>query len=103
MKRYGLNARALFTFPDIITQDRSQKLKDLALAQSEGWFSEERSANTAAQEFGFDDFEYETEKEKISQDLPAVAPGAGGSPLTGGSNAGLSGNERNDAKDFGNS
>lgn len=83
MSRYGLRAEVDFTFPEIITQDRSAKLKDLALAQSEGWFSTKRVAGIAAQEFGVDDFDYDAEKLDTEIGVPGqLPPIMGGSPLT---------------------
>ena len=87
------------TFPEIITQDRSAKLKDLALAQTQGWISEERAAQIAAKELGIMEFDYAQETAKIKAD---IVP-AGGSPLTSpgmasGSNGALSGDERREIK-----
>lgn len=64
-------------FPEIITQDRSQKLQDLSFGQQNGWWSEERVASTAAKEMGFSDYNYNEEKEKMSAEGPpasATAP-----------------------------
>lgn len=59
-------------FPEIITQDRSQKLKDLALAESQRWISHQRAATTAAKEFGFQGYSYKTEIEDMKIELPQV-------------------------------
>lgn len=56
------------TFPEIITQDRSSKLKDLALAQQQKWFSPERCAEIAAKELGADNYDYQDEMSKIKAD-----------------------------------
>lgn len=56
------------TFPEIVTQDRSQKLKDLALANAEGWVSKKRAATIAAKELGIIDFDYNLEKEEIDKE-----------------------------------
>lgn len=66
-------------FPEIITQDRSAKFKDLALGQEQGWFSPQRAATTAAKEMGFNDYEYKTEVEEIKEEMddlpqPLTAP-----------------------------
>lgn len=53
------------TFPEIITADKSQKFKDLALAQAEGWISKSRAATMAAKEFNITDYEYDSEKGDI--------------------------------------
>ncbi len=65
-------------FPEIITQDRSLKLKDLALAQEQKWVSAETAATMAAKEFGIGDYNYTKEMDKISQSSPNLQP----SPLT---------------------
>jgi len=64
-----------FSFPELITSDRSAKFKDLALAQSEGWISKERAAELAAKELGVTDFNYEKEKINIAEEPPAPVPG----------------------------
>lgn len=62
------------TFPDIITQDRSAKLKDLALSQQQRWLSQERCATIAAKELGVSDFEYAVEQKKLSDEQPEALP-----------------------------
>lgn len=65
------------TFPELITQDRSQKLKDLALAQSQGWLSKETASTVAAKEFNLTSYEYEVEKDEIEKEMsegPIVSP-----------------------------
>jgi hypothetical protein len=73
------------TFPEIITQDRSSKLKDLALAESQKWFTKQRCAEIAAKEMGAGDFEYTEEQQKMKTDPASAATGAtvaAPSPLT---------------------
>lgn len=60
-KMFGIKAKLEVSFPEIITQDRSVKLKDLALAESEGWFNKKRCAEIAAKEFNVTDFDFDTE------------------------------------------
>lgn len=59
------------TFPEIITADKSQKFKDLALVQAEGWISKERAATIAAKELNIADYEYDEEKADIDADPQA--------------------------------
>lgn len=61
-------------FPDIMTQDRSQKLKDLALAQTQKWLGEKTVATIAAKELGIDHFNFEDEKATMAKDLPLASP-----------------------------
>ena len=70
------------TFPEIITQDRSAKLKDLALAESQRWISPERAAEIASKELGITEFDFQEEQatidaQKADEPLnPLTAPGA---------------------------
>lgn len=68
-KTYGIETGIEVTFPEIIIADRSQKLKDLLLAQSSGWLSKERCAEIAAKEFNVTDFNYDDEKVAIESDV----------------------------------
>jgi len=88
------------TFPEIITQDRSQKLRDLVMAEQQGWISQKRAATIAAKELNITDYEYDLEQQDMAEDL---APMAGMAPLTSPagvpkpSNA-IPGQERSDIK-----
>ena len=68
------------TFPEIITQDRSQKLKDLVMAESQQWISPKRAATIAAKELNITDYEWDLEQQDISEE-PAP-PAQTSSPLT---------------------
>ena len=76
-------------FPEIITQDRSQKLKDLALCETQRWFAPNYVANAAAKEMGRQNFAYEQEIQLMKQELPEIpmpltaAPQQGSSPFGG--------------------
>ncbi len=59
-------------FPEIITQDRSQKLKDLALCESQRWFSPAYVATAAAKEMGRQNFAYEQELALMKKEIPEV-------------------------------
>jgi hypothetical protein len=90
-----------FTFPEIITQDRSTKLQDLALAASEGWLSKARCAAIAAKEFGVTDFNWLEEKMDIEKEPPTESPAIPGKEdKTALSNTGLGGDERENIKDI---
>lgn len=63
------------TFPEIITQDRSAKLKDLKLAEDSAYISRERAATLAAKEFDVDNYDYKEEAEKIAAESnPPIQP-----------------------------
>jgi len=73
MEQAGLpNVDCNAMFPEIITQDRSQKLKDLALAEAQRWISPQRAASAAAKEFQFQNFNYEKEIQEMKQELPEI-------------------------------
>jgi hypothetical protein len=79
----GSDYKVKITWPEIITQDRSQKLKDLALAEQAKWISPQRAAETAAKELGADDYIYATEQADIAKQQAAeIAPGPLQAPLT---------------------
>ena len=88
------NVECEVTFPDIITADRSQKLKDLALAESQGWISKETAAEIAAKELNITTYDYQIEQQKLKQDAPE-APMM--NPLTAPANA-LSSQQKTELK-----
>lgn len=65
------------TFPELVVQDRSAKLKDLAVGEAAGWFSKRRVAEIAAKELGITEYDYEKERAEVEAER-----GAGGNPLT---------------------
>jgi len=97
------------TFPEIITADKTQKLKDIALAKAEGFISQERAANMASKELGVTEFDYEVEKRKIEEERESGdlafapltnPPGMKSAPADEPASA-LSGQQKNDIKDEG--
>lgn len=100
MEWAGIAAECEVTFPDIVTQDRAAKLKDLALAQSQGWLSRKTVATMAAKELGDTTFEYELEKAEMDREkgeLKTEEPTLT-SPLTAPPQGALSSNERREIK-----
>lgn len=83
MQYFGLNAECEIVFPELITQDRSQVLRDLLVAQNSGWISKETAAEKAAKEFDLKDYDYRQEMDKADADpvIPEVKPQTA-SPLT---------------------
>lgn len=79
-KQFGIDAEIEVTFPELVSQDRSTKLKDLAMAEMQGWISKERAAEIAAKELGIMDFEYAIEKKKMDESPEPRALAA--NPLT---------------------
>lgn len=59
-------------FPEIISQDRSQKLKDLALAENQRWLAPETVASIAAKELQVQNYNYRDELQKMKVELPQI-------------------------------
>jgi len=96
-----------FTFPSIATEDRSAKMKDLALAESGGWIAHRTAATVAAKELMITSYDYDDEmglvKKEIGEDPEKVTSGlypminklvtAKGTPGTGGVPSGTPGGQ----------
>jgi hypothetical protein len=95
---YGVEgSQCEVTFPEIITQDRSSKLKDVKFAEDCGYLARETAAPIAGKELEIEDYDYDEEKSKIDQETadeqpmrtitnPLTAPPSnGGSQPSGGS------------------
>ncbi len=55
-------------FPEIATEDRSAKLKDIMTSQAVEYISHERAATMTASELQITDFDYDEEQEQIRQE-----------------------------------
>lgn len=97
MEWAGISAECEVTFPDIVTADRSAKLKDLALAQSQGWLSRKTAATIAAKELGDTTFEYDLEKQEMDREQVGVQPDMT-QPLTTPGKSGLSSQDKREIK-----
>lgn len=64
----GLDVEFEITFPEIITQDRSAKIKDVIIAETKGYLSKERSASITAKELGITDYEFDAEQARIKEE-----------------------------------
>ena len=110
-KQFGIDAEIEVTFPELVSQDRSAKLKDLAMAEMQGWISKERAAEIAAKELGVTDFDFKREQAviKASPDNRALVSNPLTAPPALGSNndepqmsrSATGGSERKDARDSG--
>lgn len=58
-----------FTFPSIVTEDRSSKLKDIAFAESMDWISKRRGADIGAAEIGVTDYDFDDEQQEIAEEF----------------------------------
>lgn len=99
MESAGIDADCEVTFPEVIVQDRSAKIKDIKIAEDCGYISKERAATMASKELGITEFEYDEEKQIIDNEglgpmlpnliAPLTSPGAAtAKPGTPGSGAG---------------
>jgi len=74
------------TFPELISQDRSQKIKDTIMANEVGVISHEMMSNIIAKELGYNSYDYDTEMESIKEEDAAKVDEAADniliSPLT---------------------
>jgi len=69
MKRNDITEyNAKFTWPEVITQDRAQKLKDIYLAETAQWISPKRAGQMASKELGQDDWDFEQEQQDIKSE-----------------------------------
>lgn len=101
-KQFGLDAEIEVTFPELVSQDRSAKLKDLALAQTQGWLSNKRAAEISAQELQITEYNYDKEKVDIedqdvlptSKTSPLTSPGKVDTPTQSASRSAISGEEK---------
>ena len=86
-KQFNIDAEIEVTFPELVSQDRSTKLKDLAAAEMNGWISKSRAAEIAAKELGIMDFDFAKEQGEIEASTgprplvtnPLTSPGQIGS------------------------
>lgn len=68
-------AECSISFPEIITQDRSAKLKDIKFTEDSGYISRETAAPLAAKELDVDNYDYDEEKKKIeAEENPPTMP-----------------------------
>jgi hypothetical protein len=83
---YGLEADCEITFPELISQDRSAKIKDLITAQEVGAIDHEYMSTTIAQELGNSTYDYMATQTKITlekqKQLSKAADSVLISPLT---------------------
>lgn len=80
---YGIKgAECKVNFPEIITQDSSQKIKDIKLIEDSKYISRRTAAIMAAKEAGVDDYDYDAELDLIKQEEPQPLAPTVISPLT---------------------
>lgn len=73
-QRFDLTASIEVTFPEIIVQDRSVKLRDTFLAANEDAISHRRASEIAAKELGITEYDYHTEQKEIMAQPGGLAP-----------------------------
>lgn len=67
-------AECTVIFPEIITQDSSQKLKDIKFTEDCGYIARATAAPLAAKEIGIDDYDFDTERLLIEQEAAEMRP-----------------------------
>lgn len=67
LSHFGITDEVEVTFPEIISQDRSSKLRDISVAEINGWISKKRAAQMAAKEFVIDNYDYDKELDEIKK------------------------------------
>lgn len=82
LSRFGMHGECDIIFPELITQDRSAKLRDLMLAQNSGWIAKSRAAALAAKEFDIQEYDYKQEREEMSNEGDVEASPTSTNPLT---------------------
>lgn len=82
--RYGkAGSECRISFPEIISQDSSTKLKDIKFAEDCGYISRPTAAPLAAKELAVDNYDYDTEKRLMADEAENEAPiKTLGAPLT---------------------
>lgn len=63
------DAEIEFTFPSIASEERHQKLEDLAYAEGMGWVSKQTVAGMAAKELDIENYEYREEQKLIADEF----------------------------------
>lgn len=58
-------------WPELITQDRSAKLRDIILLDQQGYITGERAATMSAREMSITGYDYKKEKAELSAEAPA--------------------------------
>lgn len=62
------------TFPEVMGQDRTAKLKDIAFAEVNKWISPERAGTMASKELQITDYEWQLEQDDIKATAPDEIP-----------------------------
>lgn len=107
----GIKVRIEITYPAIAEENRSEKMKDIAFAESMSWITHRRSSEMAAKELRITAYDYDDEQESIVEEdvqaqikfnaayaqqikgQPAGGEGGKGMPPSGGGAAALPGGE----------
>lgn len=88
-KKFGLDCQLEMTFPEIVTSDRSAKIKDTMAADQGGYIKKERASGIIAKELAINDFDPKLELKEIAEQKakapsnPLTAPGLLSMPSAG--------------------
>lgn len=72
--KFDINAEIEVTFPEIVVQDRSAKLRDTFLAANEGAISHKRASEIVAKELGITEYDYRSEQKEMLAQPGGMAP-----------------------------
>lgn len=102
---FGIKADIEFTFPELVSQDSSIKIKDVSFAQMQGYISKDRASVMVAKELNINDFNVKKEMQAIDKEGgvnpslsndPLSKPGLFSAPKT---NSALTSDEKNEIVD----
>ena len=89
-KKIGCKTVPEVTFPELVTQDRSAKLRDIMQSERAGYIAKSRAATMSAKELNITNYDWESETEDMQKEGPidpnllTTGGSAGGSPFGGG-------------------
>ena len=69
-----LNKEFEIIIPELITEDRTAKIKDLTMMQLNEWISKETAGSIAAKEMHIESYDYKTECQAIKKDREQENP-----------------------------
>ena len=73
-EQFGLkNVEIEFTFPELVGQDSSGKIKNIIAAEMQGYISKERAASMVAKELDITEFDAKEEEKKIQEEKPSLS------------------------------
>ena len=69
-KKLNLKSAMQITFPELVTQDRSAKIRDIMSAERADYMSKRRAATMTSKELNILDYDYDREMDSIKSETP---------------------------------